>query len=115
MDILDRIIFFFFASSIFIFYISFPSKNKNPVIFKHIYLWLCYVLLLGSLWLQQGGVTPQLVRMGISLWGPLPLQSTGCRHVGSEVVVHRPSVPEARGILLDQRSNWCPPHWEADS
>ena len=54
MDILDRKK-IFFASSIFILYISFPSKNKNPVIFKHIYLWLCYVLLLGSLWLQQGG------------------------------------------------------------
>lgn len=38
----------------------------------------------------------------------LPLWSMGSRHVSSEVVVHRPSVPKARGVLLDQGSNQSP-------
>ena len=31
------------------------------------------------------------------------------------VVAHGLSSPAARGIFLDQRSNPCPPHWQADS
>ena len=34
---------------------------------------------------------------------------------GSFVVVHRFSCPEARGTFLDQGSNSCPLHWQADS
>ena len=33
----------------------------------------------------------------------------------SAVVVHRLSCPAARGIFLDQGSNPCPLHWQADS
>ena len=36
-------------------------------------------------------------------------------HAGSVVVVHRLSCSVARGIFLDQGSNLCPVHWQADS
>ena len=36
-------------------------------------------------------------------------------HVGSVVVAHRLSCPEACGIFPDQGSIWCPLHWQADS
>ena len=112
MDILDRIIFFFllqvFSSFIYLFLLRIKTLLSSNIFIYGCAMSCCWALSGCS----KGGVTPQLVHMGISLWGPLPLQSTGCRHVGSEVVVHRPSVPEARGILLDQRSNWCPLHWD---
>ena len=35
--------------------------------------------------------------------------------MGSEVVMHGLSLPVAYGIFLDQVSNPCPLHWQADS
>ena len=46
---------------------------------------------------------------------PLLLLSTGSRRAGSATVAHGPSRSAARGILPDQGSNPCPPHWQADS
>ena len=51
---------------------------------------------------------------GLSLSGPLLLQSTGSRRAGSAVVAHGPSRSAACGILPDQGSNPCPLHWQAD-
>ena len=48
------------------------------------------------------------------MWSPLRWLLLLCR-MGSVVVVHRPSCPTACGILLDQRSNPCRLHWQADS
>ena len=52
--------------------------------------------------------------------GPLTIAaslvgSTGSRCAGSVVVAHGPSCSAACGIFLDQGSNPCPLHWQADS
>ena len=52
---------------------------------------------------------------GLSLSWPLLLRSTVSRCAGSVIVAHGPSCPVACGILPDQGSNPCPPHWQADS
>ena len=52
---------------------------------------------------------------GLSLSRPLLLRSTGSRCAGSVVVAHRSSCSAACGIFLDQGSNPCPLHWQADS
>ena len=46
---------------------------------------------------------------GLSLW------STASRRTGSVVAAHGPSCSAACGIFLDQGSNPCPLHWQADS
>ena len=51
----------------------------------------------------------------IAVRGPLLLRSTGSRRAGSVAVAHGPSHSAACGILPDQGSNPCPPHWQADS
>ena len=53
--------------------------------------------------------------VGLSLSRPLLLRSTGSRRAGSVIVVHGPSCSAACGIFLDQGSNPCPLHWQADS
>ena len=53
--------------------------------------------------------------VGLSLSRPLLLRSTGSRHAGSVVVAPGPSCSAACGIFLDQGSNPCPLHWQADS
>ena len=52
---------------------------------------------------------------GVSLSRPLLLWSTGSRRAVSVVVAHGPSCSAACGILPDQGTNLCPPHWRADS
>ena len=54
--------------------------------------------------------------------GPLFIAARGASHdrglsrrAGSAIVAHGPSRSAARGILPDQGSNPCPPHWQADS
>ena len=51
---------------------------------------------------------------GLSLLWPLPLQSTGSRRAGSAAMAHGPSRSAACGIFLDQGTNPCPLHWQAD-
>ena len=41
------------------------------------------------------------------------LQELQCQ--GAGVLVNRLSCSVARGIFPDQKSNWCPLHWQADS
>ena len=53
--------------------------------------------------------------VGLSLSRPLLLRSTGSRRAGSVVVARGPSCSAACGIFLDQGSNPCPLHWQADS
>ena len=61
--------------------------------------------------------------VGFSLWWLLLLWSMGSRRAGfsscgtwaSVVVVHGLSCSAACGIFLDQGSNPCPLHWQADS
>ena len=52
---------------------------------------------------------------GFSLRWLLLLRSMGSRCTGSVVVVHGLSCSVACGIFLDQGSNPCPLHWQADS
>ena len=52
---------------------------------------------------------------GLSPSRPLLLRSTGSRCAGSAIVAHGPSRSAACGIFLDQGSNPCPLHWQADS
>ena len=52
---------------------------------------------------------------GLSLSWHLLLRSTGSRCAGSVIVAHGPSCSAACGIFLDQGSNPCPLHWQADS
>ena len=63
----------------------------------------------------QAGLTLQLWRAGLSLWGLLCLWRTGSRHVGSVVVANGLSGPVAHGIFLDQGSNQGALHWQANS
>ena len=64
----------------------------------------------------------RLLTVGLLAGGLLLLQSTGCMahrlrscDAGSGVVAHRISCSTACGIFLDQRSNPCALHWQADS
>ena len=52
---------------------------------------------------------------GLSLRWPLSSWSTGSRCAGSVVVAHGLSCSAACGIFLNQGSNPCPLHWQADS
>ena len=52
---------------------------------------------------------------GFSLRWLLLSQSRGCRHAGSVVVAHRLICSLGYGIFLDQGSNLCLLHWQADS
>ena len=87
------------------------------VIYLFIYLWLCWVFV------SVRGLSPVAASgghsssrcAGLSLPRPLSLQSTGSRRAGSATVAHGPSRSAACGILPDQGSNLCPPHWQADS
>ena len=87
------------------------------------YVWLCWVFV--SVWgpslvAASGGHSPS--RCGghsssrcAGLSRSLSLPSTGSRRAGSVIVPHGPSCSTACGILPDQGSNPCPPHWQADS
>ena len=82
-----------------------------------IYLWLCWVFV--SVWglslvVASGGHSSSWC-VGLSLSRPLLLRSTGSRCAGSATVAQGPSRSAACGILPDQGSNPCPPHWQADS
>ena len=55
------------------------------------------------------------VRGPLTVAASLLLRSTGSRRAGSVVVAHGPSCSAACGIFLDQGSNRCPLHWQADS
>ena len=86
-------------------------------IYLFIYLWLCWVFVSAQglpLVVASGGHSSSRCA-GLSLSRPLLLRSTGSRRAGSVVVAHGPSCSAACGILPDQGSNPCPPHWQADS
>ena len=98
--------FFFYSNLLFIYLYLF--------IF---YFWLCWVFVsvrVLSLVAASGGHSSSRCA-GLSLSRPPPLRSTGSRRAGSAVVAHGPSRSAACGILPDQGSNPCPPHWQADS
>ena len=103
--------------------------NSSKLDFFFIYLfnfgcagswWLCGLFSRCS---HQGLLFCCGAHCGFSLWRLLLLQTVGswvCRPpqlqcLGSEVVVHRLSCPEACGTFLDQRLNPCPLNWQADS
>ena len=86
-------------------------------IYLFIHLWLCWVFVSvrgPSLVAASGGHSSSRCA-GLSLSWPLLLRSTGSRHAGSVVVAHGPSCSTACGIFVDQGSNPCPLHWQADS
>ena len=86
-------------------------------IYLLIYFWLCrvFVSVRGLSLVAVSGGHSSLRCAGLSLSRPLLLRSTGSRRAGSVVVAHGPSCSVACGILPDQGSNPCPPHWQADS
>ena len=98
--------FFFFN---FLYLGIFPYFVFN---YLFIYFWLCWVFVSVrglSLVVASGGHSSSRCA-GLSLSWPLLLRSAG-----SVIVAHWPSCSAACGILLDQGSNPCPLHWQADS
>ena len=118
----------FVLSEIFRFASIFLGELRIYSFFKKIYFiyfWLHWVFVAAcglSLVAASRGHS-SLWCAGLSLRWPLSLQSTGSRRAGpsscgtrgSAVVAHRLSCSSAHGILPDQGSNPCPPHWQADS
>ena len=92
-------------------------RNSRSFIYLFIYPWLCWVFV------SVRGLSPAAASgdhsssrcTGLSLSRPLLLRSTGSRRAGSAIVAHGPSRSVACGILPDQGSNPCSPHWQADS
>ena len=86
-------------------------------IYLFIYFWLCWVFVsargLSPVAASRGHSSSRCA--GLSLSRPLLLRSTGSRCAGSVVVAHGPRCSAACGIFLDQGSNPCPLHWQADS
>ena len=76
---------------------------------------LVFVSVRGLSLVAASGVHSSLRCVGLSPSRPLLLRVTGSRRAGSAVVAHGPSCSTACGIFLDQGSNPCPPHWQADS
>ena len=68
----------------------------------------------GFLQLRRAGATLHRGARASHCHG-LSLQSTGSRRAGSVAVAHGPSCSAACGIFLDQGSNPCPLHRQADS
>ena len=62
-----------------------------------------------SCWWAQGAWASTIVAHGLSGWVHWPLGT------GSKAVVHRLSCSIAFGIFLDQGSNLCLLHWQANS
>ena len=90
-----------------------------------IYLWLCWVFIVVHRFSPvavRGGYS-SLICKGFSSQWLLLLRNTGSMLAGfrcystqtSEVVAYRLSCSEASGIFLDQGSNLCLLHWQADS
>ena len=86
-------------------------------IYLFIYFWLCWVFVSvrGLSLVAASGGHSSLRCAGLSPSRPLLLWSTGSRRAGSAIVAHGPRCSVARGILPDQGSNPCAPHWQADS
>ena len=63
---------------------------------------------------EQGLFSSSKQCAGFSLLWLLLLQSTGFRRMDSVVVAQELSGSAACGIFLDQGSNPCPLHWQAD-
>lgn len=103
MDILDRISFFFCFKYFHLFIYLFLSKNKNPVIKTYLFMAVLCPAAGPSGCSKVGGHSPAGAR-GLTCFRC----GAWAQHVSSEVVVHRPSVPKARGVLLDQGSNQSP-------
>ena len=94
----------------FIFYCFF----KIYLLIDWLLCWV-FVSVLGLSLVAASGGHSSLRCAGLSLLRPLLLRSTGSRCAGSVIVAHGPSCSAACGILLDQGSNPCPLHWQADS
>ena len=69
----------------------------------YVYIWLCWVFI-SVCRLSLVAVDGLLVVVAF-----ISLQSTGSRHTGSVVVLHRFICPMACGIFPEQGSNPCPP------
>ena len=104
----------------FIFYFTYLFLSLF-LFFNFIYFYLFIFGCVGSSFLCEGFL--QLWRVGTTphrgAWAShcrgLSLRSVGSRRAGSVVVVHGLSCSAACGIFLDQGSNPCPLHRQADS
>ena len=83
----------------------------------NIYFWLSWIsVAVHGLSLVASSRNYSLIALlSFSLLWLLLLQSTGCRQVGSIVVVHWSSCPMPCGIFPDQESNPYPLNWQPDS
>ena len=89
--------------------------------FNYLFIYLFIYGCVGSSFLCEGFL--QLRQVGATLhrgarashYRDLSLRSTGFRRAGSVIVAHGSSFSVACGIFLDQGSNPCPLHWQADS
>ena len=86
-------------------------------IYLFIYLWLrwVFVSVRGLPLVAASGGHSSSRCAGLSLSQPLLLRSTASRRASSVIVAHGLSCSAACGILPDQGSNPCPPHWQANS
>ena len=94
--------------------VSYKIKNTFFKKYKFIYLFLAVLGLRCGAWASHrsgfsccGALTP-------GVWASVVV-AHGLQSAGSVVVAHGLSCSTACGILPDQGSNPCPPHWQADS
>ena len=87
------------------------------IFFFFFLIYLFYLFIFGCVGssLLRTGFSLVVESGGFSLSWLLLLRSTGSRRSGSVVVAHGLSRSAACGIFLDQGSNPCPLHWQADS
>ena len=87
-----------------------PFRNK------FIYFWLCWVFTVGQgfLWLRRREAALQLWYTGVSRGGFSPW-SAGSREGGLQELWPTGSGPRGRWDPLDQGSDLCLLHWQADS
>ena len=93
--------------------------NFGFILFIYLFIYLClcwfFVSVRGLSLVVASGGHSSLRCTGLSLSRPLLLRSTGSRRARSVIVAHGPSCSAACGIFLDQGSNPCALHWQADS
>ena len=91
------------------------SIHWGPVAPSKYFFFFCIYLFLAVL-----GLHCRLSFPLVAVWGHLILGASGCKaqalgQAGSAVVAHRTNCSTTCGIFLDQGSNLCPLHWQADS
>ena len=93
-----------------------PVRDFKLQIIMYVFFVLFFLSLFIYFWLRWVFIAARGLSLRVSHRGGLSrcgAWALGAR--GSVVVAHGLSCSAARGILLDQGSNLCPLHWQADS